>query len=49
MGEDGVFGYWEWRLEELEGRLADGQEVSPVYMAAAFAGTGIVRPGARLA
>ena len=35
MGEDGVFGYWEWRLEELQGRQADGRGVSPVYMAAA--------------
>ena len=40
MGEDGAFGYWEWRLEELQGRLAEGQAVSPVYMAAAHAGTG---------
>ena len=40
MGEDGAFGYWEWRLEELRGREAEGQAVSPVYMAAAYAGTG---------
>ena len=40
MGEDGIFGYWEWRLEELQGRQAAGQEVSPVYLAAAYAGTG---------
>ncbi len=40
MGEDGAFGYWEWRLEELQGREAEGESVSPVYMAAAFAGTG---------
>ncbi len=40
MGEDGAFGYWEWRLEELRGREAEGQSVSPVYLAAAHAGTG---------
>jgi len=40
MGEDGAFRYWEWRLEELQGRLAEGQAVSPVYMVAAHAGTG---------
>ena len=40
MLEDGPDGYWEWRLEELQGRVAQGQPVSPVYMAAAYAGTG---------
>ena len=40
MLEDGPEGYWEWRLEELQGRRAEGQAVSPVYMAAAYAGTG---------
>ena len=40
MLEDGPEGYWEWRLEELQGRTAEGQPVSPVYMAAAYAGTG---------
>ena len=40
MLEDGAEGYWEWRLEELQGRTAEGQPVSSVYMAAAYAGTG---------
>ena len=40
MLEDGPEGYWEWRLEELQGRTAEGQPISPVYMAAAYAGTG---------
>jgi tetratricopeptide (TPR) repeat protein len=40
MSEDGADGYWQWRLEELQGRVADGQPVSPVYMAAAYAGLG---------
>jgi tetratricopeptide (TPR) repeat protein len=40
MSEDGADGYWEWRLEELKGRAAEGQPVSPVYMAAAYAGLG---------
>ena len=40
MLEDGPAGYWEWRLEELQGRTAEGQPISPVYMAAAYAGTG---------
>ncbi len=40
MSEDGADGYWQWRLEELQERVADGQPVSPVYMAAAYAGLG---------
>lgn len=40
MLADGAEGYWEWRLEELQGRTAEGQPVSSVYMAAAYAGTG---------
>ncbi len=40
MAEDGAFGYWVWRLEELEARAAWGERVSPVYLAAAYVGTG---------
>ena len=32
----GAEGYWEWRLEALQERAAGGEEVSQVYMAAAF-------------
>ena len=40
MAEDGAFGYWVWRLEELEAREARGERVSPVDWAAAYVGTG---------
>ena len=40
MAEDGAFGDWVWRLEELEARAAWGERVSPVYLAAAYVGTG---------
>jgi len=36
----GIAGYWEWRLAELEGRQRRGVAVSPIELAAAYAGMG---------
>jgi len=37
---DGAAGYWEWRLEVLQERESEGEDVSPVYMATAQAALG---------
>jgi hypothetical protein len=38
--DEGVRGYWEWKLEEYEAREAAGQRVSPVDQAAAWSALG---------
>jgi TolB-like protein len=40
LREDGAEGYWEWRLDVLREQAAEGELVSPVYLAAAQAGVG---------
>jgi tetratricopeptide (TPR) repeat protein len=37
---DGAAGYWEWRLEVLQERESEGEDISPVYMATAQAALG---------
>jgi tetratricopeptide (TPR) repeat protein len=37
LGADGAEGYWEWRLDDLQKRAAEGESVSSVYMASAQA------------
>ena len=40
LRSDGAEGYWEWRLDALEDRVSEGENVSPVYLAAAQAALG---------
>ena len=40
LRRDGAEGYWEWRLDVLEDRVSEGENVSPVYLAAAHAALG---------
>ena len=40
LRSDGAEGYWEWRLDALEDRVFEGENVSPVYLAAAQAALG---------
>ena len=40
LRSEGAEGYWEWRLDVLENRVFDGENVSPVYLAAAQAALG---------
>ncbi len=40
LRSDGAEGYWEWRLDALEDRASEGENVSPVYLAAAQAALG---------
>ena len=38
LTEQGEEGYWSWQVEELQGRKAQGEKVSPVLLARAFIG-----------
>ena len=40
LRSDGAEGYWEWRLDALEDRASEEENVSPVYLAAAQAALG---------
>ena len=40
LRSDGADGYWEWRMDVLQERVAQGESVPPVYMAAAHAALG---------